>query len=109
MNTKKKVGALREITITEKEATRSGVSRPFMYRVFLVNDDYTSMDFVVEVLMRFFSLSEPAATMLMLQVHKNGKGNCGIFTRDIAETKVGLVNNYSRTNQQPLLCQMEKT
>lgn len=90
------------------EKTRPKVERPPMYRVFLVNDDYTPMDFVVDVIMRFFELSEPEATLIMLQVHKNGRGNCGVFSRDIAETKVNLVNGFSRSNGQPLLCQMEK-
>lgn len=90
------------------EKTKIQLERPPMYKVYLVNDDYTPMDFVVEVLMHFFMLSEPVATMTMLQVHKSGRGNCGVYTRDIAETKVLLVNNYSRTNQQPLLCHMER-
>ncbi len=81
---------------------------PPMYKVFLLNDDYTPMDFVVDVLMLFFLFGEPEATMIMLQVHKYGKGYCGIYTRDIAETKVRLVNDYARANQHPLLCAMEK-
>lgn len=109
MSTKNKILAGRAVVTADQKETRSDICRPPMYSVFLVNDDYTSMDFVVNVLMQFFALNEPAATMLMLKVHKNGRGNCGIFTRDIAETKVMLVNNYSRANQQPLLCQMEKT
>lgn len=106
MNTKKLSEVNREMVAV---ATKPKVERPPMYKVFLVNDDYTPMDFVVEVLMHFFLLSEPEATMIMLQVHKHGKGYCGIYTRDVAETKVRLVNNYSMANQHPLLCQMEKT
>lgn len=106
MNTKKVLDVSRELAILPRKLS---IDRPPMYKVFLVNDDYTPMDFVVEVLMHFFSLTEPEATMIMLQVHKHGKGYCGIYTRDIAETKVRLVNNYSIANQQPLLCQMEKT
>ena len=106
MSTRKNSEVIRE-AVAEK--TKPRIERPPMYKVFLVNDDYTPMDFVVEVLMHFFLLSEPVATMVMLQVHKTGIGECGVYTRDIAETKVMLVNNYSRANEQPLLCQMEKT
>jgi len=105
MSTRKQTEVVRAVIAEKSEAQ---VDRPPMYKVFLVNDDYTPMDFVVEVLMQFFLLSEPVATMIMLQVHKTGRGECGVFTRDIAETKVMLVNNYSRANQQPLLCQMER-
>ena len=80
---------------------------PKKYKVFLLNDDYTPMEFVVVVLMRFFQLSERAATEVMLQVHFQGKGVCGLFTRDIAETKVMLVNSYAKENEHPLLCIME--
>ena len=80
---------------------------PRKYRVVLLNDDYTPMDFVVEVLKHFFHLSEETAVQVMLQVHIQGKGVCGVFTRDIAETKVSLVNEYSRMNQHPLLSSME--
>ncbi len=106
MNTKKLSEVSRDVVAGMEKPQDS---LPPMYKVFLVNDDYTPMDFVVEVLMYFFSLSEPEAIMIMLQVHKHGKGYCGIYTRDVAETKVRLVNNYSVANQQPLLCQMEKT
>jgi ATP-dependent Clp protease adaptor protein ClpS len=105
MSTRKHVEVIRAVVA---EKTKIQLERPPMYKVFLVNDDYTPMDFVVEVLMHFFMLSEPVATMIMLQVHKSGRGNCGVYTRDIAETKVMLVNNYSRANQHPLLCQMER-
>lgn len=107
MNTRKLDEVLREVVVAEKADQETVVARPPMYRVFLVNDDFTPMDFVVDVLMSFFLLSEPEATLIMLQVHKHGKGYCGIYTRDIAETKVRLVNNYSRACQHPLLCQME--
>ncbi len=81
---------------------------PSLYKVVLNNDDYTPMDFVVEILEGFFSMNAEAATRIMLDVHKSGKGICGIFSREIAETKVAQVNNYSRENQHPLLCTMEK-
>lgn len=84
------------------------LSEPRKYKVFLLNDDYTPMDFVVEILMKFFYLSEATATQIMLQVHKEGRGLCGVYPRDIAETKVVLVNEFSRLNQYPLLCSMEK-
>lgn len=80
---------------------------PRKYRVVLLNDDYTPMDFVVEVLRRFFHLSEELAVQVMLQVHHQGKGVCGLYTREIAETKVAQVNEYARMNQHPLLSSME--
>jgi ATP-dependent Clp protease adaptor protein ClpS len=81
---------------------------PSLYKVVLNNDDYTPMDFVVDILEGFFSMNAEAATRIMLDVHKSGKGICGIFSREIAETKIAQVNNYSRENQHPLLCTMEK-
>lgn len=83
------------------------VKVPRKYKVVLLNDDYTPMDFVVDVLKHFFHLNEEIAIQIMLQVHIQGKGVCGIFTRDIAETKVALVNEYARMNQHPLLSCME--
>ncbi|KTD20402.1 regulatory protein for ClpA substrate specificity [Legionella lansingensis] len=83
------------------------LKQPRKYKVILLNDDYTPMEFVVEVLKRFFHFNEEVATQVMLQVHILGKGVCGIFTRDIAETKVALVNDHARSNQHPLLCAME--
>lgn len=80
---------------------------PRMYKVILLNDDYTPMDFVIDILRLYFGLEEPAATQVMLQVHTQGKGICGVYTRDIAETKVVQVNDYSRGNDHPLLCCME--
>ena len=81
---------------------------PHLYQVVLNNDDYTSMDFVIEVLQRFFSHNEEKALQIMLAVHHQGKGVCGIYSRDVAETKVSQVNEYSREHQHPLLCSMEK-
>ena len=83
------------------------LKQPKKYKVILLNDDYTPMEFVVDVLKQFFHLNEELATQVMLQVHILGKGICGVFTRDIAETKVALVNDYARSNQHPLLCTME--
>tara|TARA_B100000686_G_scaffold89645_1_gene96358 strand:- start:233 stop:553 length:321 start_codon:yes stop_codon:yes gene_type:complete len=82
--------------------------RPPLYKVVLVNDDFTPMEFVVHILELFFSIDRENATRIMLEVHTSGKGICGLFTHEIAETKVSLVNDYSRENQHPLLCTMEK-
>lgn len=81
---------------------------PPMFKVVLLNDDFTPMDFVVDILMRFFSKSLENATQIMLNVHLNGFGICGLYTRDIAETKVMQVNRHARLNQHPLKCRMEK-
>jgi len=83
------------------------LKRPPMYKVVMLNDDYTPMEFVVEVLETFFSMSREKATRIMLQVHTQGKAVCGVFTRDIAETKAAQVNQYARDNQHPLLCEIE--
>lgn len=79
-----------------------------MYKVVLNNDDYTPMEFVVEVLDKFFSMDLEKATQLMLTVHYEGKAVCGTFTAEVAETKVAQVNTYSRDNEHPLLCTMEQ-
>ncbi|MDO9103597.1 MAG: ATP-dependent Clp protease adapter ClpS [Methylovulum sp.] len=83
------------------------LKRPPLYRVILLNDDFTPMDFVIEVLMDFFAMPEELATQVMLQIHTQGVGVCGTYTRDVAETKVVIVNEYSREHQHPLLCSME--
>ena len=90
------------------EEARPEVARPPLYQVMLLNDDFTPMDFVVVVLETFFSLDRERATQVMLHVHTRGKGVCGVFTREVAETKVTQVNEFSRTHQHPLLCTMEK-
>ncbi len=84
------------------------LDEPKKYRVLLRNDDYTPMNFVVLVLKRFFYMGESIAMQLMLQVHVNGYATCGVYTRDVAETKVALVNEYARSNEHPLLCIMEQ-
>ena len=84
------------------------LKRPPLYKVILINDDYTPMDFVVHILEAFFSIDREHATRIMLEIHTSGKGVCGVFTHEIAETKVLLVNDFSRENQHPLLCTMEK-
>ena len=84
------------------------VKEPPLYRVVLLNDDYTPMEFVVDVLERFFRMDRENATRVMLEVHMKGKGVCGVFTYEIAETKVAQVMTYSRDNQHPLMCTLEQ-
>lgn len=88
--------------------TRAKLQKPSMYRVLLLNDDFTPMDFVVHVLERFFSKNRQEATEVMLQVHRRGVGVCGVYTHEVAETKVNLVMDYARKNEHPLQCTMEK-
>jgi len=83
------------------------LKRPPMYRVVLLNDDYTPMEFVVEILQRFFSMDRENATRVMLMVHTQGKGVCGVYSRDVAETKAEQVNQYARDNEHPLLSEVE--
>lgn len=90
------------------EEARPEVAKPPMYQVVVLNDDYTPMDFVVTVLETFFAMTRQKATQVMLHVHTRGKGVCGVFTREVAETKVTQVNEFSRSNQHPLLCTMER-
>ena len=90
------------------EAGKPEIAPPPQYQVLLLNDDYTPMDFVVEVLQQFFTMDLEKATQVMLHVHTRGRGVCGVFTREVAESKVALVNEYARMNQHPLLCTMEK-
>ena len=93
--------------VETKKKTLAALEEPRMYKVLLINDDYTPMDFVISVLKHFFHFSDALATEVMLQVHNQGRGMCGVFTHEIAETKVVMVNDYSRSNQHPLLCTME--
>lgn len=93
---------------TVVQESKPKLKRPPLYKVILLNDDYTPMEFVVHVLEVFFSMNRELATRVMLQIHTEGKGICGTYTREIAETKVAQVNNYARENQHPLLCTMEK-
>lgn len=87
---------------------RPDIERPALFQVVLLNDDFTPMDFVVEVLRSFFTMDQERAVQVMLHVHVRGKGICGVFTREVAETRVGQVNQYSRNHQHPLMCTMEK-
>jgi len=90
------------------EEAQPKLRKPPLYQVVLLNDDYTPMEFVVDVLERIFSLDRMRATRVMLEVHTKGKGVCGVFTFEIAETKVAQVMTYARQHQHPLLCTMEE-
>ena len=88
--------------------TKTKTQKPSMYRVLILNDDYTPMEFVVYILERFFNKSPEAATRIMLHVHQNGVGVCGVFAYEMAETKVAQVIETARRHQHPLQCTMEK-
>lgn len=88
--------------------TKAKTKKPNLYKVLLLNDDYTPMDFVVYVLERFFGKGQEEATRIMLHVHHKGVGVCGVFTYEVAETKVAQVMDFARQNQHPLQCTMEK-
>jgi len=88
--------------------TRAQTRRPNMYRVLLLNDDYTPMEFVIAILQAFFNKTPEEATQIMLHVHNNGVGECGVYTYEVAETKVAQVMDHARKNQHPLQCIMEK-
>lgn len=89
-------------------AERTEVLPPPMFKVLLLNDDYTPMDFVVGVLQRFFGMDREKATRVMLAVHHDGKGLCGVYPRDVAATKVEQVSGFARQHQHPLACVMEE-
>ena len=91
------------------EEVRPKLKKPPLYRVVLINDDYTPMEFVVEVLESVFSMERNKATRVMLEVHTKGKGVCGVFTYEIAETKVAQVTSIAQQQQHPLLCTMEES
>lgn len=97
-------GTVTEVDTRPKTATR----KPSMYKVLLLNDDYTPMEFVIHVLERFFQKDHEAATRIMLHVHNHGVGECGVFTFEVAETKVTQVMDFARQHQHPLQCVMEK-
>lgn len=92
---------------TAVQEAKPQLREPLMYQVVLLNDDYTPMDFVVELLELFFYHSKEKATKIMLEIHHTGKGICGIYTEDVAATKATLVNEYSQSNQHPLRCEFE--
>lgn len=89
------------------EEARPKLKRPRRYKVVLLNDDFTPMEFVVELLEVFFGMNREVATRVMLKVHMEGKAVCGVYTKDVAETKVAQVNQYARDNEHPLLCEIE--
>ncbi len=88
--------------------TRPKTKKPNLYRVLILNDDYTPMEFVILILERFFQKDREAATRIMLHVHNHGVGECGVYTFEVAETKVAQVMDFARQNQHPLQCVMEK-
>lgn len=88
------------------ETTRPQLKRPQLYSVIMMNDDYTPMEFVIDVLQRFFDKSQEQATQIMLAVHTKGSAVCSVYTKDIAETKAAIVNQYSRDCEHPLLCEI---
>jgi ATP-dependent Clp protease adaptor protein ClpS len=101
---------------TENPSSESGVlvaeatpktRQPPLFQVILLNDDYTPMEFVVDILERFFAMGRETATRVMLEVHTKGKGVCGVFTYEIAETKVAMVTGFARDHQHPLMCTLE--
>ncbi len=92
---------------TAPELEKPKLKRPSMYKVVMLNDDYTPMDFVVEVLERFFGMDIEKATRVMLAVHNDGRATCGIYTKDVAETKAMMVNQYARESEHPLLCEID--
>jgi ATP-dependent Clp protease adaptor protein ClpS len=99
-------GRLRDDTVLE--ARRAKTKPPPMFKVMILNDDYTPMDFVVMVLQKFFSLNREKATQIMLKVHREGMGVCGVYVKDVAATKVDQVRSYAKQHQHPLQCTMEE-
>src|SRR5258708_23985934 len=100
-------GGRKERSLSVEEGGRK-LKRPPLYQVVLINDDYTPMEFVVDILQRFFSMDRTKATRVMLEVHTKGKGVCGVFTYEIAETKVAQVIAYARQHQHPLMATLEE-
>ncbi|SMN15288.1 ATP-dependent Clp protease adaptor protein ClpS [uncultured Candidatus Thioglobus sp.] len=90
------------------QTAKPKLKRPKRFQVLLLNDDYTTMEFVVVVLMRFFSKNEEAANAIMIKIHVDGEGVCGTFSHDIAQTKVTQVTDFARNNEQPLMCVLRK-
>ena len=90
------------------EKSKPKIKKPPLYKVLLLNDDYTPMEFVVLLLMRFFGMTQEMAEQIMIHVHTKGVGVCGVYPREIAETKVRLVMDFANDNQHPLQCTMEK-
>jgi ATP-dependent Clp protease adaptor protein ClpS len=91
------------------EEAKPKLKKPPLFQVVLLNDDYTPMEFVVEILEQIFGMDRPKATRIMLEVHTKGKGRCGVFTYEIAETKVAQVSTFAQQHQHPLLCTLEES
>ncbi|MDD5180640.1 MAG: ATP-dependent Clp protease adapter ClpS [Gallionellaceae bacterium] len=89
------------------EAERSKSKPPMLYKVILFNDDYTTMDFVIEVLQTFFAMNRERATQVMLKIHQEGSAICGLYPKDIAETKVAQVTAFAKQREHPLRCELE--
>ena len=94
-------------TSTVATLEKPKVKKPPLYRVIIFNDDYTPMEFVVYILQTFFGIDRDKATQIMLAIHTHGKGVCGIFTKEVAETKSAQVNNFARENEHPLISEIE--
>ena len=94
----------RDVVVQEEKPK---LKKPALYRVVLLNDDYTPMEFVIDILMMFFSMNQEKSTQVMLAVHTQGKGICGTYSRDVADTKAAQVNQFARDNKHPLLCEVE--
>jgi ATP-dependent Clp protease adaptor protein ClpS len=114
---RKHVTRLLDLTMTDEhkhgdgaavQEARPRLKQPPLFKVVMLNDDYTPMEFVVEVLEQFFGMDRARATQIMLHVHTRGKGICGVFTRDVAETKAAQVTEYARNQQHPLMCAIEE-
>ncbi|MGA8146075.1 MAG: ATP-dependent Clp protease adapter ClpS [Gallionellaceae bacterium] len=101
--------ATKQSNIALLEVEKSKSKPPKLYKVILLNDDYTTMDFVIEVLQRFFSMTRERATHVMLKVHQEGSAVCGIYPKDIAETKVAQVTEFAKQHQHPLRCELEES
>ncbi len=107
MSNEKNIPGWQQDDNTVVEESRPKLKKPRMFQVVLLNDDYTPMEFVVELIEQFFYKSRENATRIMLKIHTEGKGVCGIYTEDVAETKAAVVNQYSKDHQHPLLCEIE--
>lgn len=90
------------------EESKPDLAPPPMYQVMMLDDDFTPMEFVVDVLQLFFGMNREQATQIMLTVHTQGKASCGTFTKDVAETKVAQIIKFARENQHPLMCEVER-
>ena len=101
--------AIKHESVTLLEAERSKSKPPMLYKVVLFNDDYTTMDFVIEVLQTFFAMNRERAIQVMLKVHQEGSAVCGVYPKDVAETKVAQVSAFAKQREHPLRCELEET